>query len=90
MIIKSLLDLIYTVFSILTLPINIPDLPPQVNQYISQALGYIGTGLGILSNFTHLSYLLLLFSVIIAIDVGVWAYKLVMFLIKKIPMLNVN
>lgn len=90
MIVTTLINLIYTVFSVLTLPINIPDLPGEVNTYISTAIEYIGTGLGILSNYTHLSYLLILFGVIAAIDVGLWLYKLVMFLIKKIPMLNIS
>lgn len=90
MIIKLLLDLIYTIFSVLTSPINIPDLPTEVNGYVSTLLEYIGTGLGILSNYTHLSYLLILFGCIIAIDLGLWLYKLVLFLIKKIPMLNIR
>lgn len=90
MIIKLLIDLIYTVFSVLTLPINIPDLPSEVSTYVSTIIEYIGTGLGILSNYTHLSYLLTLFGVVIAVDVGLWLYKLVMFLIKKIPMANVS
>lgn len=83
MIIKLLFELIYNVFSILTLPINLPSLPNEVMTYIDTVLQYIGVGLGILSNFTHLQYLLLLFGIIIAIDVGILVYKLVMFVIKK-------
>ena len=90
MIITLLIDLIYTVISVLTLPINIPDLPSEVSSYVSTAIEYIGTGLGILSNYTHLSYLLVLFGVIAAIDIGLALYKLVMFIIKKIPMLNIS
>lgn len=90
MIITGLINLIYTVFSVLTTPINIPDLPSEVSTYVSTLIEYIGTGLGILSNYTNLSYLLVLFGVIVAIDVGLWLYKLVMFLIKKIPMLNIS
>lgn len=90
MIIKLLIDLIYTVISVLTLPINIPDLPSEVSTYIATAVEYIGTGLGILNNYTHLSYLLTLFGVVLAVDVGLALYKLVMFIIKKIPMLNIS
>lgn len=90
MIIKLLLDVVYTVFSVLTLPIDIPDLPTEVNTYISTAIEYIGVGIGIISNYTHLSYLLTLFGVVMAIDVGLWLYKLVMYLVKKVPMLNIN
>lgn len=90
MIITLLIDLIYTVISVLTLPINIPDLPSEVNTFVSTAIEYIGTGLGILSNYTNLSYLLVLFGVIAAVDIGLALYKLVMFIIKKIPMLNIS
>lgn len=90
MIITTLINLIYTVISVLTTPINIPDLPVEVSTYVSTAIEYIGTGLGLLSNYTHLSYLLTLFGVIAAIDIGLGLYKLVMFIIKKIPMLNIS
>lgn len=90
MIIKLLLDLVYSIFNVLTLPINIPDLPPEINSVIATIIEYVGTGLAILQNYTHLSYLLILFGVIVAVDVGVWLYKLVMFFVRKIPMLNVR
>lgn len=90
MIIKLLIDLIYAVFSVLTAPINIPDLPTEVSSIVNSALEYIGLGIGLISNYTHLSYLLVLFGVVIAVDVGLWLYKLIMYLIHKIPMLNVK
>lgn len=90
MIIKLLLDLVYSIFNVLTLPINIPDLPTEINSVIATIIEYVGTGLAILQNYTHLSYLLILFGVIVAVDVGVWLYKLVMFFVRKIPMLNVR
>ena len=90
MIIKLLLDLVYAIFNVLTLPINIPDLPQEINSVIATIIEYVGTGLAILQNYTHLSYLLILFGVIVAVDVGVWLYKLVMFFVRKIPMLNIR
>lgn len=90
MIIKLLLDLVYSIFNVLTLPIDIPDLPQEINSVIATIIEYVGTGLAILQNYTHLSYLLILFGVIVAVDVGVWLYKLVMFFVRKIPMLNVR
>lgn len=82
--------MIYAVFSVLTAPIDIPDLPSQVSDFVATLVQYIGTGLGILKNYTHLDYLLVLLGIIIAVDVGLWLYKLVMFFIRKIPMLNVR
>lgn len=90
MIIKLLIDLIYTVLSVLTMPINIPDLPSEVSSYVSTLIEYVGTGLGILSNYCHLNYLLTLFGIVIAVEVGVMLYKIVMFILKKIPMLGIS
>ena len=90
MIIKLLLTLVYNIFNVLTLPINIPDLPADLNNVITTIIEYVGTGLAILQNYTHLSYLLTLFGIVVAIDVGVWLYKLIMFFIRKIPMLNIR
>lgn len=90
MIIKLLLQLVYQIFNVLTLPINIPDLPAEINNVITTIIQYVGTGLAILENYTHLSYLLILFGIVVAIDVGLWLYKLIMFFVRKIPMLNVR
>ena len=90
MIIKLLLTLVYQVFNVLTLPINIPDLPTDLNDVITTIIEYVGTGLAILQNYTHLSYLLTLFGIVVAIDVALWLYKLIMFFIRKIPMLNIR
>lgn len=90
MIIKLLLDLIYTVVNVLTVPINIPAFPSEVIGYLDTAFQYIGVGMGILAQYTHINYLMTLFGVIFAIDVGVKLYNLIMFILKKIPMLNIK
>lgn len=90
MIIKLLMDLVYTVFSFLTALIDIPDLPAEVSTYVNDFLGYLGTGIALLSNYCHLSYLLVLFGLVVAVDVGISLYKFVMWVLKKIPMLGIE
>lgn len=90
MIIDALLNVIYTIFSVLTAPINIPDLPLEVSEVISTAVEYIGTGIGVLSNYVNLPYLLTLFGIVVAVEAGILIYKLVMFFLRKIPMLGVE
>lgn len=90
MIIQALIDIIYSVFSILTLPISIPAMPDSVKQFIGTALDYITSGIALVGNFVDMAYLLSLFGIIIAVDVGMLLYKLVMWVIKKIPMLGVS
>lgn len=90
MIISGLLDVVYSLFSLLLSPINIPAMPEGVREFISEALEYIRLGLGLLYNWTDLEYLLTLFTLVVAVDVGVLLYKLVMWFIAKIPMLGIK
>lgn len=90
MIIKALMDMIYNLFALLTTPINIPSLPEGVSEMITGSLEYIRTGLALLANWTDLGYLLTLFGIVMAVDVGILLYKLVMWVLAKIPMLGIK
>lgn len=90
MIIQALLDVIYLLFEILTSPIAIPGMPDGVADMISYALDYVRGGLQLLANWTDLGYLLTLFGLVLAVDIGILLYKLVMWVIAKIPMLGVE
>lgn len=90
MIIKLFLDAIYAVFKVLTSAINIPSLPHEVQSFLTQALEYITTGIGILANYTDIGYLMILLGIIVSIDIGIGIYHLVMWVIRKIPMANIS
>lgn len=90
MIIEALMQVVYVLFELLTVPISIPSLPDGIQSVMDQAFSYLEAGMGILANYTDLGYLLTLFGIIIAVDVGVLLYKLVMWIIRKIPMLGMS
>lgn len=90
MIIKSLADLILVVVQVLTVPIKIPSMPEGVQTAFADFCSYIEAGLGIVANYTHLGYLATLFGLVVAIETGLLLYKLIMFIIRKIPMLGVS
>lgn len=90
MIIQALLDMIYAVFSVLTLPIEIPAMPEGVKETVGTMLEYIGTGIAYVGNFVNMPYLLVLFGIIVSVDAGLLVYRLVMWVIRKIPMLGVS
>lgn len=90
MIIELILDALFAVFNILTTPINIPSFPDSATEVIDSAMEYITAGGGILANYVNLTYLFTLFSIILAIDVGVALYHFVMWVIRKIPMANMS
>lgn len=90
MIIEAILSVVYNVFSLLTAPINIPSLPDGVASVMSSFLEWIQVGLQIVATYTHESYLLTLFGLVVAVDVGVALYRFVMWVLKKIPMLGIS
>ena len=90
MIIELLLDALYGIFSILTLPINIPQMPPEALTTLSSFFSYLETGASLLANYTHFGYLMTLFGVIIAVDIGIKLYHFVMWVIRKIPMVSIS
>ncbi len=90
MIIEGLLNVLYNVFSALTSAISIPAMPADVATYLNNTLSYIKVGLQILAVYTPLSYLLTLFGIVVAIEVGIKIYHFVMWVLKKIPMLGVS
>lgn len=89
MILEAIMNAIYNVLDTL-LVLNIPKLPPEVTGYIDTFFSYMEAGAGILANYTPLSYLLLLFGVLLAVDAGILVYHLVMWVIRKIPMLGMS
>lgn len=90
MIIQALMDLLYGLLDWITAPFNIPMLPPEVNQILTTLLDYLNVGFGILANYTHLDYLFTLFGIIVAFDVAIFGYKIIMWVLRKIPMLGIE
>lgn len=90
MLIEALLNLIYTVLDFLFAPIHLPSLPEGVASFLASAMEYLQVGLSILAAYTDLNYLLALFGIIIAVDAAVLVYKLVMWILRKIPMLGIQ
>lgn len=90
MIIELVMNVIYGVFALLTTPINIPDLPSKVSTILSSTYEYIFTGVAIITNYVNYNYLFILFSIIIAFEVGMHLYKFIMFILRKIPFLGIK
>ena len=85
MIIEGLLQAILTIFSALMSVINIPALPESVREIMGTFTGYIATGISLVANYVDISYLLTLFGIVVAVDGAILLYKLIMWIIRKIP-----
>lgn len=89
MIIETIANAIITILNN-TLIIEIPPLPENVLEYLNIFFEYISAGASILSNYTPLEYLLTLFMLIVSVDAGIFLYHLVMWVLRKIPLLDIS
>lgn len=89
MIISALFELVYNLID-LFVTIDIPPLPETVYEYLNPLFDYLLAGAGILANYTPFTYIMSLFMIIVAIDIGVAVYHFIMWVLKKIPVLGIE
>lgn len=88
MIIKLLFNLITGI--ILLIPFNIPQMPSGVSNLLTTYFGYLNSGVTLIGNFVHMDYLRTLVMAALGIEAAIDIYKFVMWVLRKIPMLNVK
>ncbi len=87
MITTAFITIVYAFIFAITAPLRLlPDvsLPGEVNSAISTAGGYLGT----LNQIFPVNTLLTIFGLFLAIEVFILTYKLIMWVIRKIPGIN--
>lgn len=89
MIITGIIPTIIGAIAIL-LTFKIPSIPDSAMEYIDTFFSYLEAGASILANYTPLPYLMTLFGIILVIDAAILVYKLVMWVIRKIPTLGMS
>lgn len=87
---KILFSAINLILQPLIALIDIPVIPPEIDQIIDQMLGYIGSGLGIVDFFCPLNLIRPGLNFIIALEAAYVGYRLVMWVITKIPFLGIG
>lgn len=90
MIIELLLNIVYGILSVLTLALKFPAMPVKVVEIVATALDYITSGIAIVGSYVDMSYLLILFGAIAIIDTVIVGYRVVLWIIKKIPILGIE
>ena len=90
MIIHLLSQLLLAVLRLLLLPASTIVFPIQVSGVILQIIQYIATGAGVMKTFTDWSYISSLFAFIISLEVFTSAYHVVMWVLKKVPFINIH
>lgn len=89
MIVELLADVLKAMLRLLMV-FDLPNLPDEVMTYLNEMFGYIDAAGGLLANYTPLSYLLTLFGCVLAVDVGIGIYHIVMWVLAKIPVFKVD
>lgn len=91
MIIETLLNAIFSIFEKVFSVINIPGMPDgmseQVVSFFSDTLNYAGS---LISLFVPWSQVKVFFPILIVILSSEEIYKIVMWVLKKIPMLGIS
>lgn len=90
MIIKGLLELIFSLLQIIFSPINIAPLPPDIEKILDKFIDWIISGYSILDIFVDMrvvKYLIPIVIVVANLD-KVWSF--IMFILRKIPFIGVE
>lgn len=90
MLIESLLTLILRLLVLCFNPISIMQLPSNVSSVISTFCTCLADGLAILASYTHMTYLLALLGIVVALDVAIMGYHAFFWVLEKIPFLNIK
>lgn len=89
MIIKGILDFFGSVLNFLFTNTIIPDFPQTVYDSVISYTQMIFDNISFLGFFVHVPILLLVFGLYLSVEIVVIIYKIVMWVIRKIP-LSIN
>lgn len=90
MIIGLLLELLLSLFNVLTVGIKVVGVPADVGMAFAEAIEYMLFGLSLLGHYIDVPFMMTLFGIVIGMDVAFGLYDFVMWVLKKIPMLGIE
>lgn len=90
MIVEALLGLIAWILEFVLLPLEIQELPETFVTVVASILSYIVQGVSILCVYIHPVYIGALLAFVISFNAAINAYRLILFIVKKIPFLNIK
>lgn len=90
MIIKACLLLLKGLLSLFLLPLRIITFPAAVATVFAQLLLLLVQGADFVGAFMHTSYIGSLLAFVLSVSVFMSGYRLVMWILRKIPFLNIH
>ncbi len=88
--IKLLKKLVSLILSPLIALIDFPVVPDGLNEYIDKFLGYLRGGMAFISYFLPMTLVRTLITFVIACEIFIFSYHIVMWILRKIPMLGIK
>ncbi|GLC80241.1 hypothetical protein [Lacrimispora brassicae] len=90
MIIESILNLFSSALKLIFGWINLPDVPPEIADVVNQLFGYMKSGIGLVFLFVPMPLVRILLPLVVVVVNFDKVYKLVMFVLRKIPFLGIE
>lgn len=90
MILESVFNLFSSAIKLIFAWIQLPDLPAEVETYINLLFGYMESGMGFVYLFIDMDLAKIMFPLVIAVANFDKIYKLVLFVLRKIPFLGIK
>lgn len=91
---KLILEAVFTLFSsalkLIFAWINLPDLPTEVETVINQLFGYMEQGMVFVFLFFDMNLVKIMLPMVIVVANFEKVYKLVMYVLRKIPFLGIQ
>lgn len=88
--IKLLKKLVSLILSPLIALIDFPVVPDGLSEYLDKFIGYLRGGMAFISYFLPMTLVRALITFVIACEVFIFGYHVVMWILKKIPMLGIK
>lgn len=90
MVVEALLSLVYVLLDLLFGHLHIPQLPTGIDQALQNAVSHIVRGVSWFAAMTHYGYIKTLFVAAVAIEGALLIYKIVMWILRKIPAVGIK
>lgn len=90
MVIKLCCILIHAIIRLLLIPAEVIVFPAALTSIFSYVILILANGVGIVACYTHFQYIASLLGFVISVDALMTLYRLVMWILKKIPFLNIK
>lgn len=90
MIINAVLHVVLWIVSLILSAIDVFSLPEQVLAVVAEFVSVLIRGAQIVAAYTHFSYLLVLLGIIIAVNSIMLVYKIILWIVRKIPFVHIS